>query len=157
MFVRENNHRLVPLVGDYKGRLRVINGQVYNELAHSVNLADDGTMIIGGRYMLAEAATTNVNDRVMFQDLGPQAQFGPSDAMTAAGLLQELMSFDSLAPAPEVPFVSADINQPVDAPDMTPAAPPAPLPEDLDATQASGGSREIVEVQPAVRPRRNDQ
>jgi len=152
LFVQGNAQRLVPLVGDISGRLRVIDGQIYNENAHSVNLALDGSLIVGNRYLLEEAATTTVNGQIMHRDLGPQAQIGASDAMLAADLLQDLMHFAANAPAPLNAFESADINVPVDAPDMTPAAPPA-LPR--GEQQAGDASGERVEVQTAVPVQRN--
>jgi hypothetical protein len=145
LFVQGNTERLVPLVDDEEGRFRVIGGQVYDENAHSLNIADDGSLILGARYLKSEAATTMVKGRMMIRDLGPRAVDGASDAMLVADLLPQLQQSATLVPAPEFKFVSADIQQPIDAPDMTPSTSPA-----VDAEAPVPASSEEVEVQPAV-------
>ena len=115
------------------------------------HIADDGSLVLGGRYLLVEAATTMINDRAMVRDLGPKAIVGPSDAMSPADLVRDLTSFDEIAPAPFAPFVSANIDETVAAPDMIPAPPPVLPRSELNTGKVSG---ERTEVQPAVPPRR---
>jgi hypothetical protein len=157
LFVQGNTERTVPLVADVEGRLRVIDGQIYDENAHSMNLADDGSFIVGARYLKQQAATTTVKGRVMFRDLGPRAVDGASDAMLAADLQPQIQHSATIVPEPQFKFASADIEIPVDAPDMTPSAPPE-LPVGAQAlTDDDAAVREKVEVQPAVPVRRENE
>ncbi len=157
LFVQGNTERAVPLVAEFRGRLRVIGGQIYDENAHSINVAQDGSFIVGARYNKEQAASTIAKGRIMVRDLGPRAVDGDSDAMLAADLLQQVQRSATIVPEAQFQFVSADINLPVDAPDMTPAEPPTLPVGDQAAMDDGNVSGEKVEVQPAVKMRRENE
>ena len=158
LFVQQNGARLIPLVDNLSGRLRVIDGQIYDENAHAVTIDDDGAINLGSRYLLEEAATTRVNGKLMHRDLGPEAKFGESDAMLFADLLHEVLGFAEQAPQPQQAFASADMDQPVAAPDMRPAPPPAMSAQERLEEQGAGSGEagEPAQVQPPVIPSRKD-
>jgi len=125
LFVKGNAEAGIPLVGAQRGRLRMIDGQIYTEAGESVQLSKDGAIIRGSRYLLEEVATTEVTGQLRIDDLGPQALTGRSDAMGAGEMLGILADMGREFGRRRSLVASADPSQPFAGPDMTPAAPPA--------------------------------
>lgn len=146
MFVRGNTDALVPLVGDENGRFRIIDGQVYTEMGCAVTINDKGEMEIGDQYRLEAVETTTWEGHVLKIGYGPEAKDLPSDATATERLVGTVQALAKNAGPAGGNFVNADPTEPIQAPDMNPAPPPAAKP----------GEEKVQPVEPAgdVSPKR---
>jgi hypothetical protein len=143
LFVRGNTTRMVPLVGSTEGRLRIIDGQVYNEMGRSVKLNDQGGITLGDKYNLEDVETQVIGEEIKRLRFEEGRKELPSDAAGANAVADLVRALSDQAGPADGEFVSADPSAPVAAPDMTPAPPPAPkpgenipAPSDLPAEQS---------------------
>ena len=133
LFVTGNQERITPLVNEAAGRLRILDGQLYNELGHAIVVDEEGAFRLGHRYVREEVrTTTTVNGEVQTIDLGPQARTGASPAVTIQDLQAALAGIREEAevrrignPRDVAAFRSADPNVAFLGPDFTPAGPPS--------------------------------
>ena len=124
LFVQGNTKKMCPLVGEVKGRLRVIKGQVYSEKGQSILLEKDGSLKNGPRYRLDEAETTTIEGRTFTtKKPGATVEGLPSNAAGAAEL-KALVKKSAKGHKPKNAFVDADAFSAFEAPAGVPAAPP---------------------------------
>jgi len=125
LFVQGNTKKMCPLVGDFKGRLRVIKGQVYSEKGRSILLKEDGSLENGPRYSLDEVDTNTIEGRTFItKKQGVKVESLPSNAVDSAKL-KALLKKSAIGHKPKKAFVNADPFSVFAASDGTPAAPPA--------------------------------
>jgi hypothetical protein len=146
LFVTGNGERLCPLVGEQRGRLRIVGGQVYTEDGHAVRLSASGELELGPRYALEEVMTTTVHgpsgSRVFHVGLGPDTLGGASDAVAPELVVECIQGLDLPAETGGL-FQSADPAAPFSGPDMTQAAPPVAKAGEEEAPTEPEGTEEI--------------
>jgi len=124
LFVQGNTKKMCPLVGDRKGRLRVIDGQLYSETGRSVLLNKDGSLKYGSRYQLEEVETTTIEGRTFVtQKRGPKTKSLPSKAVKAAEL-KAMAKKLAKGLKPKKAVVNADPAFAFAGPAGTPSPPP---------------------------------
>ena len=128
LFVKDNTVSMSPITEDQRGRLRIVDDQVFTDGGRAVILGDDGTIIAGNRHALDEVETTTVKDGafVLQNGMAPDAIAVSSQAEAPETIVEEIKLASLFVPAPKR-FVNADQSVPFDGPDFTPAAPPAAL------------------------------
>jgi hypothetical protein len=125
LFVQGNTEKMCPLVSDFKGRLRVIKGQVYSETGRSILLDKKGSIKHGPRYRLDEVEKNTIGGRTLtMKKLGPKVKSLPSDAVGSA-TLKELVKKSAKEHKRKKAFVDADPFSVFAGPDLTPAPMPA--------------------------------
>lgn len=124
LMVQGNNESMSPLVCATRGRLRVIDGQVFTETGRSITVDDNGKMTTGPRHLLEEVLTTSINNGMMVMEskVGPDVVVGPANSVSADSVVNRLRKIE-LDGKPAL-FVNSNPLLAVAAPDMTAAAPP---------------------------------
>lgn len=133
LFVRDNGRSGCPLVSNYGGRFRIVDGQVYSESGQAVVLEADGTIRTGGRYDLPEVLTTRVEGETFLSNFDPEALPRPSDASSRDELVEGIALAARGVPRPHQSFESADRDVPFEVPDLRPVA----MRDSVDASGAT--------------------
>jgi hypothetical protein len=124
LFVQDNTKKLCPLVGNIKGRLRVIKEQIYSEKGQSILLEKNGQLKEGGSYSLDEVDTTTIEGHTFTNELkGSKRKILPSNAVEVTRL-KSLLKQSAKGYKPKKAFANADPSSSFAAPSGTPAAPP---------------------------------
>lgn len=147
MFVAGNTERVAPLAGGMNGRLRLIDGQVYDETGREILLHGDKSFRFGDRYFLPEVFTSTVGDGIMTITMDTDEDdlhFGPSRAVSERQVIRAVRNLTAEQAAPVQAFVNANPALPIPAPDMTPVAPPAETALERGQSTADQDGREGV-------------
>jgi hypothetical protein len=147
MFVRGNDERQVPLVGNLDGRLRVVDGQVYTEMGRSVLFDETGGIEKGPQYRLDEVENFTVAGHVFKIKYEPGTREAPSDAVAVAALTERVRAIGKNAPEAGA-FENADPTRPVPGPDVTPAPPPRAKPGEGQPDPVEAGEEAPAQVVP---------
>ena len=143
LFVTGNTDRGLPLAGGSNGRLRLIDGNVFDETGRAVLLHGEDSFRFGPRHFHPDVFTTQVGDGIMTITMDTDEeglQFGPSTGISERKAIRHLHRITASLPNPETLFVNADPAQPIFAPDFTAVAPPADPLEGGDSTVRDAGS-----------------
>ncbi len=120
LFVDDQARAACPLVDNHKGRLRVIEGRVYDDNGHSVRRGERGQLSIGPRYFLREVVETEVMGEILLGNYDPEALQGPSDAAHAEDVLELIRDAARDVAPPRVAVESADPRIPFAVLDLVP-------------------------------------
>ena len=124
LFVTGNNQSICPLVGNFQGRLRVVDNKVYSESGREVTLNQGDLMNLGPRHLLPEVLEQRVYTAGGVLTLETNFSSGlvqaESHAMAPEDLLNHVESF-GLQPAAGAAFVNADLNAYLPGPEITEA------------------------------------
>lgn len=137
LFVRGNGVQQSPLVDNIKGRLRVIDGQVFTDGGRAVKLSATGELEIGAKHRLPDVMTSRIAGgwELPIRRPAQSAIDGPADAVWADELAA-VAKQTARGVARERSFVNADIAAPLVGPEMRPAPPPDPKPGELEEAAA---------------------
>jgi len=125
LFVAGNNQRLSPIAGGFNGRLRIIDGQVYEETGREMLMHGDRTFRFGNRYFSPDVFTTTVGDGIMTLTMDTDENdlhFGRSNAISEHQAIRIVRGLTAELPAADSVFVNANPELRIPAPDMTPVA-----------------------------------
>lgn len=155
LFVAGNGRKMCPLVGNQRGRLRVIADRIYTETGREVALGKSGKLEIGPQRALEEVLSTRVRSQFGTKEfrrrVNAETVDGPSQSMTPGELIRQIRTL-GLQGGPGKAFANADPRGALLAPDMRPV--PAPMMKGIEGRKPAGPERGMLERGEEVGPQR---
>ena len=155
LFVAGNGQQMCPLVGNHRGRLRVIADRLYTEHGREVSLGKGGKLEIGPRHGLEEVLSTRVRSQIGTKEFRRKVKAdtvdGPSKSARPGELIRQMRELKVQA-RPGKAFANADPRGALSAPDMRPAA--APMRKGLEGKKPVGPERGMLEPAEEVGPQK---